>query len=142
MVEVQRNIGWQSRGSNPVSCATSFKVCGQPEIGPLTHFCIIRQDLPLGVVAAQLVHAAGESSSGNLPSGTIAVVLAARDEQHLERVELELQIRSVPHVAIREPDAPWCGQLMAIGIVPMDRKNKQLRKVTSRLPLLREKKDE
>lgn len=40
-------------------------------------------------------------------------------------------------VAIREPDAPWNGQLVAIGIVPAPRK--ALDKLLRRYPLLQEK---
>lgn len=95
----------------------------------------------MGVLAAQLVHAAGESSPGDLPPHTTAVVLAARDRTHLEMIEVKLLRLGVPHVAIREPDEPWCNELMAIGVVPMDKGNKQLRRVTSQLPLLRERHD-
>jgi peptidyl-tRNA hydrolase len=103
---------------------------------PLTHYCLIRQDLPRGVLAAQLIHAAGESASGDLPTGTIAVALAARDEPHLASLELELRRLGIPHRAIREPDTPWNGALMAIGIVPIaDRA--LVREVTGGLRLLR-----
>ena len=107
----------------------------------LTHFCIVREDLPLGVLAAQLVHAAGESSPGDLPPHTTAIVLAARDRTHLEMIEVKLLRLGVPHVAIREPDEPWCNELMAIGVVPADKGDKQLRRVTAQLPLLRDKHD-
>ena len=102
----------------------------------LTHYCLIRQDLPRGVLAAQLIHAAGESASADLPSGTIAVALAARDEPHLVSLELELRRLGIPHRAIREPDPPWNGALMAIGIVPI-RDRTRVREVTGSLPLLR-----
>jgi len=101
-----------------------------------THYCIIRKDLPLGVLAAQLIHAAGESSPGNLPDNTHAVALAAKSEEHLLFLEAKLRRLSIPHKAIREPDAPWNGALMAIGIEPVADRN-QVKKVTSSLPLLR-----
>lgn len=101
----------------------------------LTHYCIIRKDLPLGVFAAQLIHAAGESSPGNLPDHTFAVCLAARDEEHLLEIESKLLDQGIPHKAIREPDAPWNGQLMAIGISPCDRS--VCKYVTSGLPLVK-----
>lgn len=44
--------------------------------------------LPRGLLAAQVVHAAGESSPGDLPEGTHAVVLAAEDQQHLRVLTL------------------------------------------------------
>ena len=109
----------------------------QHRVAPqLTHYCLIRRDLPRGVLAAQLIHAAGESAPGDLPSGTIAVALAARDEAHLLELEAQLRQLGIAHRAIREPDAPWCGALMAIGIEPV-RDRAHLRGVTGSLPLLR-----
>lgn len=102
----------------------------------LTHYCILRQDLPLGTLAAQLIHAAGESTEGDLPPNTHAVALAAKGEEHLVFLEEKLRRLSIPHVAIREPDAPWNGALMAIGIRPVADRN-QVKKVTSSLPLLK-----
>jgi len=102
----------------------------------LTHFCIVRSDLPLGVIAAQLVHAAGESAPGGLPSGTHAVVLGVDNEAALQEIEARLFQFGVPFHGIREPDSPWLGALMAIGIPPMV-PTKQLRKVTKKLRLLK-----
>jgi len=96
---------------------------------------IIRADLPLGVQIAQTIHAAGESSDGNVPKGTYAIALAARDELHLHRVEKKLRASGIPHVAIREPDAPYFGALMAIGIAPGPRS--VVGKEVARLPLIR-----
>jgi hypothetical protein len=68
--------------------------------------------------------------AGSIPAGpanlptiehTTAVVLGVRDEARLLRLERRLARAGVAHVAVREPDAPWCGQLMAIGLVPGDR---------------------
>ena len=103
--------------------------------GPWTHYVVVRDDLRCGVLAAQIVHAAAESWPGGLPSGTRAVVLAARDEAHLPAIEHRLIRERVGHVAIREPDSPWHGQLMAIGMVPVvDRRT--IAHVTARLRLL------
>lgn len=102
----------------------------------ITHYCVIRQDLPRGVLAAQLIHAAGESAGGVLPTSTIAVALAARDEAHLVTIEQQLRRLAIPHRAIREPDPPWNGALMAIGIAPVcDRA--AVSRVTGALGLLR-----
>lgn len=82
------------------------------------------------------MHAAGESVQEKLPPNTFAVALAAKSEEHLGFLEDKLRRLSIPHVAIREPDAPWNNALMAIGILPVaDRA--QLKKVTSGLPLLK-----
>ena len=88
------------------------------------------------MIAAQLVHAAGESAPGNLPSGTHAVVLGVKNEAALHEVERRLFQFGIAHHAIREPDAPWSGALMALGIPPMV-PTKQLRKVTKKLRLLK-----
>jgi hypothetical protein len=84
---------------------------------PPTHYVIIRADLPLGVLAAQLVHAAGESVVSPVAANTHAAVLAARDEVHLASLETQLLERGLEHRAIREPDRD--NELMAIGIPPL-----------------------
>lgn len=102
---------------------------------PLYHYVVVRRDLPLGVTVAQTIHAAGESSPGNLPANTHAVALSAKDEAELLALEERLKAAGVKHFAIREPDAPWNGALMAIGFPPQDRA--ALRGFLSSLPLLR-----
>jgi hypothetical protein len=87
------------------------------------------------VLAAQLTHAAGESSPGNLPSGTRAIVLAVDGERELVRLEACLRQAGLAHVAIRESDPPWSGALMAIGLAPV-RGPGLVRRVLGRLPLL------
>lgn len=102
---------------------------------PLTHYVIVRQDLPLGFLAAQVVHAAGESACGPVPVGTHAVVLAVRDELELRQVASRLASKCVKHAMILEVDAPYAGQATAIGISPlMDRS--VVRDVVRRLKLL------
>lgn len=102
----------------------------------LYHYVIVRRDLPAGQQLAQTIHAAGESSPGNLPATTHAVALHAESEQDLLDLEARLLQDGVAHVAIREPDPPYNNQLMAIGIVPQVR-SKTLRKATCRFPLVR-----
>jgi len=104
---------------------------------PLTHYVIVRADLPIGCAVAQTIHAAGESTpEKGVPTGTFAVALAARSEEHLKFLEEKLQRFAIPHVAVREPDPPYNGALMALGICPVaDRK--LVKKVTSSLPLLK-----
>ena len=86
-------------------------------------------------MAAQLVHAAGESSPGDLPPHTFAIALATKSEIQLLALEKRLISQNIPHTAIRETDAPWSGQLMAIGIAPCDRSI--VRKEVSQLPLIK-----
>lgn len=52
------------------------------------------------------------------PSRVKVVILGARSEARLERLVRQLQTSGVPFVAIREPDAPWNDQLMAVGLMP------------------------
>ena len=94
----------------------------------------MRPDLPVGVQAAQITHAAGESSPGNLPGGTYAVVLTAVPHTLLE-LEQKLKTSDVAFTAIRENGGEWDGELMAIGVMPGRRS--MLKKHFSSLPLLR-----
>ena len=87
------------------------------------------------MIGAQLVHAAGESSPGQLPDGTTAVVLGAKGVAHLEHLERKLLRLDIPHQSIREPDAPWNGELMAIGILPVEDRE-LVKPVTAGLRLL------
>ena len=96
---------------------------------------IVRGDLPRGLQAAMLVHAAGESSPGNMSDGTYAVVLKARDEVHLAAEADRLERAGVRLVRVHEPDAPYHGSLMSLGLVPGRRED--LRRHVSQLPLLR-----
>jgi len=120
-----------TNGERPCDLA----LANQPQPDPLTHYCIVRSDLPRGVQAAQLVHAAGESSPGTLTEGTYAVVLTVDSELQLEALHHQLNDRGIAHNLIRENDAPHAGQLMAIGVAPAPRS--QLRRHFSSLPLLR-----
>jgi hypothetical protein len=86
-------------------------------------------------MAAQLIHAAGESSPGNLSNETFAVCLAVPGEPELLALEARLIAAGIRHNSIREPDAPWNGQLMSIGICPCERSS--VRKLLSNLPLLK-----
>jgi hypothetical protein len=65
-----------------------------------------------------IIHAAGESACGVVP-GTFAVALAAKNERELLKLEARLRGANVPHSAFREPDPPWGGALMSIGIEPV-----------------------
>lgn len=87
------------------------------------------------MLAAQLTHAAGESVRAPVPSGTYAVVLAVPGEAALARVEERLVLAGIAHAAIREPDAPWSGALMALGLAPTHDRAR-VRRVLGRLPLL------
>ena len=81
-----------------------------------------------------IIHASAESSRGTTP-GTFAVALAANGERDLLRLEERLVAADIPHSAFREPDAPYYGALMAVGIEPViDRK--QVKRFVGRFSLL------
>jgi hypothetical protein len=87
----------------------------------------------LGTLTAQLVHAAGET--GPSEPGTHAVVLSAKNKNHLLKIERQLIKNNIKHHSIREPDAPWNGEIMAIGLYPTsDRAS--VKPITRRLRLL------
>ena len=84
-------------------------------------------------MAAQLVHAAGET--GPTEPGTHAIVLSAKNEKHLLKIEFQLSGSKIKYHSVREPDSPWNGELMAIGLYPTsDRAS--FKPVTKRLKLL------
>lgn len=85
---------------------------------------LVRTDIPLGVAAAMIVHAAGESAAFNPPTpGTFAVVLGVDSAAALEAVDAQLAQHGVSRIMIREPDPPWNGQPMSIGVTPIAREN-------------------
>ncbi len=111
---------------------------------PLTHYIVVRRDLPLGVVLANVAHAAGESffqlgatcratsvvdpifeqvtQSGPGPEfnphEAIAIVLGSKNEGRLRKLKEQLAAAGVAHVAVHEMDGEYAGQLMAIGLQP------------------------
>lgn len=95
----------------------------------------MRADLPRRGQAAQLVHAAGESSPGGLPEGTYAIVLQVPDEAALAREADRLERAGVKLTRVHEPDAPYHGALMALGLWPA--RKEALRRYLSSLPLLK-----
>ena len=83
-----------------------------------------------------LIHAAGESSPGNLSEGTYAIALAVPDEAALIRLFLRLSQQGVACTPIHEPDRPYNGQLMSIGVHPMLRS--RVARFLSYVPLLKD----
>ena len=92
----------------------------------LTHYILVRRDLPLGVVAAMITHAAGESGSRYCDCydggfrGARAVVLGFADEPTLLRAAEKLRRHCIDAVRVNESDDPYDGALMAVGVVPID----------------------
>lgn len=62
-------------------------------------------------------------------------LLTVADEWALARIAMRLTHSFIRHVKIAEPDAPYNGAAMAIGIAPMPKEN--VRRLLSELPLLR-----
>lgn len=81
-----------------------------------------------------MIHASGESSTGDLPEGTHAYALSVDSERELLEVAARLRRACVPHVLITEPDPPWSGAAMAIGVRPG--RKEDLRRHLSSLRLL------
>lgn len=109
----------------------------EPTVAPeqLAHYCLVRADLPTGTKAAMLIHAAGESSPGNLPAHTYAIALTCEDEDELSDLSFRLFLSGIRHRRIVECDPPYTGQLMAIGIPPMERS--KIKPLLSQYPLVR-----
>ncbi len=98
----------------------------------ITHYCIVRADLPFGLQAANLIHAANESTPRRMLPGTIAVALNARNADHLAELADQLACAGIAFHIVEECD----GERMAIGIEPTTDRDK-VRKVLSRLPCVR-----
>lgn len=102
----------------------------------LVHVVIVREDLPAGVAAAMIVHAAGES--GPAEPHTIAVVLGVPNQAHLSATAIDLEMSAplgcrISLVDIRESDPPYLGQLMALALRPRTRRD--LPRCLRKLPL-------
>jgi len=93
---------------------------------PLTHYIIVRRDMPLGVVCAQVTHAAGESfyAFGDHvgfsfdTTGTTAVVLGARDEKQLNYYMRRLMKAWIHAIMITENAGQFANKDTAIGVWP------------------------
>ena len=107
----------------------------QKDSGPLTQFIIVRSDLPLGMIAAQVAHAAGVGSERHPPDVHV-VVLAASDEDHLRSISQRLLDADVAQTLVQEVDPPYTHQAMSIGL-ELIRDRSSVKKVLSSLPLLR-----
>ena len=96
----------------------------------LIHYIFVRRDLPVGVMAAMVTHAAGESAAryvANYNNDTyfhaIAVVLEAKDDTDLCKIGEYLYSAGLDYVHIIESGGPYDGQLMAYGLIPNTREH-------------------
>jgi hypothetical protein len=71
-----------------------------------------------------------------LPTDTRAIALMVDNEAELALLAERLELASIAHVVIREPDPPWSGAVMAIGIAPIAQ-TRAARRVLAKLQLLR-----
>lgn len=83
-----------------------------------------------------MTHAAGESVESRVSTGTNAIVLAVSNESQLCILADKLSHSELKFTLINEPDAPYNGALMAIGITPILRSVG--RKYFSSLPLIKD----
>lgn len=74
-----------------------------------------------GIAAAQSAHAACGSMTGPENPETHRVILSADSSAALEAIASELAVAGLHHVVIREPDEPYNGTAVAVGVEPMDR---------------------
>lgn len=73
-----------------------------------------------GVCAVQAAHAGGESVLGVPATGdTRVVALMAERSEDLESLSVTLTDAGIHHAVIREPDAPYNGAAVAVGVVPV-----------------------
>lgn len=124
------------RGDSP--CAIAIKTGPQAAASRFYHYVVVRKDMPLGQLAAQITHAAGESGLPSPPNHVMhVVVLATPNEEVLARVEDRLAQLGIEHVAVREPDLQ--GSLTALGVSPVSAGAGQryAAKALGNLPLLR-----
>lgn len=105
-------------------------------------YVVVRKDIPDGLVAAMVLHAAGEAVQAQgrkllmdgtpalgwedivslVPHSTRASVLEANDEAALEAVYAHAKNRNrTPIVRIVESEGEHAGQLMALGFTPCNR---------------------
>jgi peptidyl-tRNA hydrolase len=101
---------------------------------PATLYIITRRDLPRGFQAAQIAHAARATEPLYDPHENV-VILTVADEAALLALSDVLRNGGRTHSRVREPDAPWNGQLTAIALPPAPREHCQ--RFLSSLPLLR-----
>jgi len=107
-------------------------------VADLYHYVVVRLDVPRGVQAAQIIHAAGESAclAGEVPPGTNAVALGVPSEARLLELGRTLTAAGIPHCQITETEGTFAGQVMAIGCAPAAKA--KLKKFFSSIPLIKE----
>lgn len=96
--------------------------------------------MPLGVVCAQVTHAAGDSAVGfslqRWYQGPVtAVVLGVRDEKQLKYYWRRLEKAEISHTLVVEDAGPFAGQATAIGVMPTEDREKVFKVLKKLNPL-------
>lgn len=112
--------------------APKYKLCEHSHLTDPRHYIVVRKDLTTGQIGAMICHATGESVTCRVASNTAAVILTAKDEDHIVDLDARLSLANIPHVLIRECD----GSAMAIGLEPT-LERKPVDKILGNLPLLK-----
>lgn len=82
------------------------------------HYIVVRDDLPVGLLAAQVCHAAGESAALRSPPNVCHAVVLSASKQELDKLDTVLRWEKIPFRAVFENDPPYENELLAIGIAP------------------------
>jgi hypothetical protein len=94
----------------------------------------VRADIPRGLQAAYIAHAAGESNRQNCRNMHV-VVLTAKDEAELRELAHRLSAACLPHHPMRETDGAFAGQMLSFGVEPC--RKEVARRWLSSQPLLK-----
>lgn len=100
-----------------------------------TQYVVVRRDLPAGVIATWVAHAAGEGSERH-PPGTYVVILQVGDEAELMATSKRLVAGEVGHTVMRETAGTYEGQALSIGLELISDRSR-VKRCLSHLPLLR-----
>lgn len=93
------------------------------------HYIVVRADLPLDALIVNVAHAAGESLvEAPIPKTTRLVLLQVPNALELAETAVSARMKGFTVADVYEPDPPYNGALMAIGLAPSTRRN-QLRKL-------------
>jgi hypothetical protein len=90
----------------------------------MIHYILVREDLPVGVAAAMISHAAANSafeSSMRDWEDMTTVVLGIPNERFLSDAAVRLGLERGNEVTLfYESDGPYSGQFMSLGVWPDD----------------------
>lgn len=85
----------------------------------MIHYIAVRRDLPFGTTLAMVAHAAAESN--DLVGHCTVCVLGVRNERTLLKLHAKLNSYGIKNELVCEPDEPWNGAAMSLGVRPGSR---------------------